>query len=43
MSRLKVLHVIGDLDMGGAETLLYRLAASAETDIEHRVICLGGR
>lgn len=41
-SKLRVLHVIGDLDLGGAETLLYRLATWPNPKIEHEVICLGG-
>lgn len=40
-SRLKVVHVIGGLELGGAETLLYRLATNETKDIAHEVICLG--
>jgi glycosyltransferase involved in cell wall biosynthesis len=43
MPRLRVLHVIGGLELGGAETLLYRLATSPSAEFEHRVICLGPR
>src|SRR6266700_1174210 len=39
--RLYVLHVIGDLDLGGAETLLYRLVSAPTPDVQHEVICLG--
>ena len=39
---LKVLHVIGGLGPGGAETLLYRLA-TRPSHVEHRIVCLGGR
>jgi hypothetical protein len=41
MARLRVLHVIGGLELGGAETLLYRLATRPSADFEHEVICLG--
>ena len=37
---LKVLHVIGGLGPGGAETLLYRMA-TRPSDIAHEVVCLG--
>jgi glycosyltransferase involved in cell wall biosynthesis len=40
---MRVLHVIGGLGLGGAETLLYRLATHPVADIEHEVICLGKR
>jgi glycosyltransferase involved in cell wall biosynthesis len=40
---LHVLHVIGGLDLGGAETLLYRLATHPSADVRHEVICLGSR
>jgi glycosyltransferase involved in cell wall biosynthesis len=43
MSRLRVLHVIGGLELGGAETLLYRLVTTASPDFEHIVVCLGPR
>jgi len=43
MAALRVLHVIGGLELGGAETLLYRLATSPSPDLEHEVICLGPR
>ena len=39
----RVLHVISGLHLGGAETLLYRLATSSHPEFEHEVICLGGR
>jgi len=38
---LRVVHVIGGLELGGAETLLYRLAIHPIPGIEQRVICLG--
>jgi len=41
MARLRVLHVIGGLELGGAETLLYRLATRGSADFAHEVICLG--
>ena len=43
MSRrpLRVVHVIGGLELGGAETLLYRLAIHPIPGIEQQVICLG--
>ena len=41
--RLRVRHVIGGLQVGGAETLLYRLATWPDAQIEHEVICLGDR
>lgn len=41
MARLRVLHVIGGLELGGAETLLYRLATRPSAGFEHEVICLG--
>ena len=40
---LRVLHVISGLHLGGAETLLYRLATTADPGFEHVVICLGDR
>jgi len=40
---LHVLHVIGGLELGGAETLLYRLATHPSADVRHEVICLGER
>src|SRR3954447_15065165 len=40
---LRVLHVIGGLQLGGAETLLYRLATAPSDRFEHEVICLGER
>ena len=43
MKPLRVLHVIGGLELGGAETLLYRLATSPSPGIEQEVICLGPR
>lgn len=39
---LRVLHVISGLGLGGAETVLFRLATRSK-DIEHEVICLGPR
>jgi glycosyltransferase involved in cell wall biosynthesis len=39
---LRVLHVIGGLELGGAETLLYRLI-DRSSDIEHEVIAISGR
>jgi glycosyltransferase involved in cell wall biosynthesis len=38
--RLRVLHIINDLSLGGAETLLYRLTALPST-VEHRIVSLG--
>ncbi|MGN6059499.1 MAG: glycosyltransferase [Sphingomicrobium sp.] len=38
---LRVVHVIGGLELGGAETLLYRLATHCIPGIEQEVICLG--
>jgi glycosyltransferase involved in cell wall biosynthesis len=38
---LRVAHVIGGLELGGAETILYRLATHSIPDIEQHVICLG--
>lgn len=38
---LRVLHVIGGLELGGAETLLYRLATHQLPGTEQEVICLG--
>jgi glycosyltransferase involved in cell wall biosynthesis len=38
---LRVTHVIGGLELGGAETLLYRLATYELPGIEQQVICLG--
>lgn len=40
---MRVLHVIGGLELGGAETLLYRLATHPTPEVEHEVICLGKR
>jgi glycosyltransferase involved in cell wall biosynthesis len=40
VSRLRVLHIINDLGLGGAETLLYRLT-TLPSSIEHRIISLG--
>jgi glycosyltransferase involved in cell wall biosynthesis len=40
--RLRVLHVIGGLGLGGAEALLFRLV-TRRPDVSHEVICLGGR
>lgn len=40
---LHVLHVIGGLQLGGAETLLYRLAIGDDDNVRHEVICLGAR
>lgn len=39
----RVLHVISGLHLGGAETLLYRLATAPDPEFEHEVICLGDR
>lgn len=39
---MRVLHVIVGLGLGGAETLLYRLA-TRDSGIDHEVIALGGR
>jgi glycosyltransferase involved in cell wall biosynthesis len=39
---LRVLHIINSLGLGGAETLLYRLAARP-SDTEHEVVALGKR
>jgi len=41
--RLHVLHVIGGLQLGGAETLLYRMAIGADPGVRHEIICLGDR
>lgn len=38
--RLKVLHVITSLGQGGAETVLYRLAAASSSRVEHVVVSL---
>ena len=38
---LRILHVIGGLELGGAETLLYRVATRPSPEFEHEVICLG--
>lgn len=38
---LKVMHVIAGLELGGAETLLYRLATHDLAGIEQEVVCLG--
>lgn len=40
---LHVLHVIGGLQLGGAETLLYRLASRPDPNVRHEVVCLGRR
>jgi glycosyltransferase involved in cell wall biosynthesis len=40
---IKVLHIIGGLQLGGAETLLYRLASRRWADVAHEIICLGKR
>jgi len=40
---LRVLHVISGLHLGGAETLLFRLATAPNGGVEHEVICLGER
>ena len=40
---LRIVHVIGGLELGGAETLLYRLATHRIPGIEQEVICLGKR
>lgn len=38
--RLRVVHVVPGLGLGGAETLLYNLVSQGKA-IDHRVICLG--
>lgn len=38
---LRILHVIGGLELGGAETLLYRVVTHPTSGFEHEVICLG--
>ena len=38
---LRVVHVIGGLALGGAETLLYRLATQDVPGVKQEVICLG--
>ena len=38
---LRVLHVIGGLELGGAETLLYRLVTHPSPGLVHEVVCLG--
>jgi glycosyltransferase involved in cell wall biosynthesis len=38
---VRVLHVIADLDLGGAETLLYRLVTRPSAKATHEVVCLG--
>ena len=38
--RLRVLHVINDLSLGGAETLLWRLT-QLPSPVEHRIVSLG--
>lgn len=43
MRPLRVVHVIGGLELGGAETLLYRLATHDLAGIEQEVVCLGVR
>lgn len=40
MPDLRVLHVIGSLEAGGAEAILYRLA-TAPSDVEHHIVSLG--
>ena len=40
--RLRVVHVINSLGVGGAEALLYRLVAQP-SETEHHVICLRSR
>lgn len=42
-SPLRVLQVIGGLELGGAETLLYRLATHDIAGIAQDVVCLGPR
>lgn len=39
---LRVLHIIGGLELGGAETLLYRLI-DRPSDVEHEVIAISHR
>ena len=41
-ARLRILHVISGLGLGGAETVLYRLVTHSR-GTEHEVICLGPR
>jgi glycosyltransferase involved in cell wall biosynthesis len=41
MNKLRVLHVINGLGVGGAEALLYRLATRT-SEIEHEVVALAG-
>jgi glycosyltransferase involved in cell wall biosynthesis len=41
MAALRVLHVIGGLELGGAETLLYRLVTAPSPEFEHEIVCLG--
>ena len=43
MNRRRVLHVIGGLQVGGAETLLYRLVTLRDPAWAHEVVCLGER
>ena len=38
---MRILHVIGGLELGGAETLLYRIATRPAPGLEQEVICLG--
>lgn len=38
---LRVVHVINGLELGGAETLLYRLATHHIPGVEQEVVCLG--
>lgn len=40
---LRVLHVIGGLELGGAETLLYRIVTHPSRGLTHEIACLGGR
>lgn len=40
--RLRVLHIINDLSLGGAETLLFRLT-QIPSPVEHRIVSLGPR
>lgn len=40
---LRVVHIIGGLELGGAETLLYRLVTEPMHGVEHELICLGKR
>ena len=40
---MKVLHVITDLALGGAETVLFRLVSAVNVDVTHRVVSLHTR